>query len=609
MKHVFAVLFSLFLFAVPAFAQQQPVVSEQIVVTASALPEELDETPVAATVITREDIERREARDVADVLREVPGLTISRTGSPGKNTTLFLRGGSSKQALVLWNGVEMNNAYFSGYDFGQLSAAGVERVEIVRGPFSALYGSEAVSGVINVLTKPSSSGASLDVEGGEQGLFNGALFGASVTELWVLNGAIEYRQDDGFANNDDFAANSLVGGATVTPNAHLSIGAHAHYSSYDLGVPRSPNANGDAFVPSPQRREEGSQMQVAIPVIYQTGGSVFELRLSDSRRDDTFTDPAGAFGPEHSTVDASLRGARGTARTSTAFGAITVGGEYERAEVDSTSGFGGIDARTRTNKSAFVEDRFSWSTGAESSIEIAAGARYDDFGDFGSETSPRIAAAWVRSGHKIRASYGEGFRAPAIGELYFPLGGNVNLRAESSRNVEVGYERFTSNGSVSASLFDADYKTLINFGPTFQFENIDSASARGVELGAQQRFGALQVDFSYMWLDTEDEETGEDLLRRPQHSGSIALGYHAGAYSAQFVVIHKGRRDDVTDLFPFGTVSNDAYTTADVTVHYRMGAFSPYVKLENLTDESYEEVFGYESGRRRAIVGLRYQIR
>ncbi|HKR63235.1 MAG TPA: TonB-dependent receptor plug domain-containing protein, partial [Thermoanaerobaculia bacterium] len=118
----------LFAFVLALTTPPNPTVNEEIIVTASASPEEIDETPVAATVITREQLERREVRDVADALREVPGLAVSRTGSPGKNTTLFIRGGSSKQALVLWNGVEMNNAYFSGYDFGQLSSAGVERV-------------------------------------------------------------------------------------------------------------------------------------------------------------------------------------------------------------------------------------------------------------------------------------------------------------------------------------------------------------------------------------------------------------------------------------------------------------------------------------------------
>lgn len=588
---------------------QPPTVQQEIIVTASALPEAIDATPVAATVITREDMERREVRDVSDVLREVPGLAVSRTGSPGKNTTLFIRGGSSKQALVLWNGVAMNNSYFSGYDFGQLSSAGVERVEVVRGPFSALYGSEAVSGVVNVLTRPSTSGASIDVEAGEKGLFNGALSGAAVRDRWVLNGAFERRTDDGFAPNDDFTGNSANVGATFAPSEHASAGVLARYSAYELGDPRAPNADSSAFVPSPHRREDGSQMQIAIPLTWQTARSAFELRLSDSHRDDTFDDIAGPFGPEHSDVDASMRGARATARVSTGLGAITVGGEYERALVDSDSNFGGIDSRSRTNKSVFLEDRLSHALGAQSSLELAAGARYDDFGPFGSETSPRIAAAWVDRGHKLRASYGEGFRAPAIGELYFPFGGNVDLRAERSRNMELGYEHFSVDGSFSATYFDADYTNLISFGPSFTFENIAAAKSRGVELGAARSFGPLQLDLSYTWLDSEDEATGNELPRRPRNSGSVAIGYQAASYSAQLVVAHKGIRDDVTDLFPFGTVRNDAYTTADVTLHYQLGALRPYVKIENLTDEKYEEVFGYPSGRRRAIVGIRYSMR
>ncbi|HYU26684.1 MAG TPA: TonB-dependent receptor plug domain-containing protein, partial [Thermoanaerobaculia bacterium] len=127
-------------------------ISDRIVVTASDVPETIESTPAAVTVVTRKDIDERAARDVADVLREVPGLTISRTGSPGKATSLFTRGANSTHTLVLWNGIEINNPYFSGYDWGRFSTAGVEQVEVVRGPFSALYGSDAVAGVVNVLT-------------------------------------------------------------------------------------------------------------------------------------------------------------------------------------------------------------------------------------------------------------------------------------------------------------------------------------------------------------------------------------------------------------------------------------------------------------------------
>ncbi|MGZ7039546.1 MAG: TonB-dependent receptor, partial [Thermoanaerobaculia bacterium] len=151
MRSILASFFLFFSFLFSSFAQSPVSASAQIVVTASSVPESVESTPASVTIVTKADIEKREARDVTDVLREVPGVNVSRTGSPGKTTSLFMRGGSSKQALVLWNGVEMNNAYLSAYNFGQLSTAGVEKVEIIRGPYSALYGSDAVSGVVNVL--------------------------------------------------------------------------------------------------------------------------------------------------------------------------------------------------------------------------------------------------------------------------------------------------------------------------------------------------------------------------------------------------------------------------------------------------------------------------
>ena len=194
MKSCLAAFLILASFSVSA---QTPSVNDQIIVTASAVPESLESTPASVSVITREDIEKQQALDVADVLREVPGLSIARTGSPGKSTTLFIRGGSSKQALVLWNGVEMNNAYLSGYNFGPLSTNGVERVEVIRGPYSALYGSEAVSGVVNVLTTPVRSALHVEAQGGDRGLRNGSVSGAFVDGIWTAFGSAERRDDSG----------------------------------------------------------------------------------------------------------------------------------------------------------------------------------------------------------------------------------------------------------------------------------------------------------------------------------------------------------------------------------------------------------------------------
>ncbi len=186
-------------------------IGEEIVVTASTLPESIESTPSSVTVITRAQIEKREARDVADVLRDVPGLAVARSGTPGRVASLFTRGGNSTQTLVLWNGIELNNPYFSGYDWGRFSTAGVQQIEVARGPFSALYGSEAMTGVVNVLTGGRTYGA-LDLEGGQNGFFNGAASGAFSGDHFATNAALERRNDDGFAANDDFSQTTALGG-------------------------------------------------------------------------------------------------------------------------------------------------------------------------------------------------------------------------------------------------------------------------------------------------------------------------------------------------------------------------------------------------------------
>ena len=607
MKHVILVVF---LFTSWSAYGQSPSLSEEIVVTASAVPETVETTPAAVTVITREEIERREARDVADVLREVPGVAVSRTGSAGKITGIFLRGGSTKQALVLWNGVELNNAYLSAYNFGQLATAGVERVEVVRGPFSALYGADAVSGVINVLTVPGGAAFTGDVEGGENGLRNGAVAGSLQFGGWNAHGSIEVRRDDGFAPNDDFSSDSFSGGLLYQAGSRFSVGVLARRSTYDLGIPRNANAEFTAFVPTPNRREEGTESQIAIPARFSLGGTRFEARLTENRRDDDFVDPDAPFGGAFATTQSRTRNLRASAqRNLRSIGTLTFGAELESAEAEHADSFGlDVDRRVRDSKAVFIEDRLSIRTGSSGSLELTAGARYDEYESFGSEISPRLAMAWLTGANKFRAAYGQAFRAPAVGELYVPFFGNPDLDSERSSSYEIGYDRFfTGSTMLSVTAFRGAYDDLIAYdGIANRFANIESATAQGLELGLTGRAGALSGSVSYTWLDAEDDQTGQRLLRRPEHSGSVAIGYDFDPLSVGIVVLHTGVRPDVTDLVPFGRVTNDAFTTADLTLSYDSGSMKPYVKVENAADERYEEVFGYPSARRRVIAGVRF---
>ncbi|HVE73414.1 MAG TPA: TonB-dependent receptor [Thermoanaerobaculia bacterium] len=592
------------LFFILIFATTFPLAAqlgEEIVVTASALPEKVAETPATVTVVTREDIDDRAARDIADVLREVPGLHVSRTGSSGRATSLFTRGSNSNHTLVLWNGLEITNPYFAGYDWGRFSTVGVEQVEVVRGPYSALYGSEAMAGVVNVLTASRRSGFRALAEAGGHGLRNA---NASVT--WAgssvnVSGSLEKRDDDGFSANDDFSQTSASGSMRWNATPTFSVGLAARHTSYDLGIPRNLNGAGTAIIPSLQRRQDGTERQVSVPIEQKLGRFSYDLTVAESRRDDTFEDPEDAFGLVLITTESRTRRARLTTRTETSFGTIVGGGEYEHAEVDDVTNFGpNFTGGERTERSLFVEDRYG-----AGSFELSAGLRWDDYETFGSELSPRLAVAWLAGSSKFRAAFGEAFRAPAVGELYFPFAGNPDLEAERSRSFEIGYDHASG---FSATAFHSDYEDLIVFdSATFIFQNVGEAEAQGLELALQRNITSdLRASLSYTFTDTEERTTGAQLLRRPRHAGSLFLGYRMGIVDTNLVVQHTGARADVLPVSPYSRTTVESHTVFDANVQVTLGRFIPYVRVENLTGVEYEEVLGYESPGRRAVVGVRF---
>jgi vitamin B12 transporter len=200
------------------------------------------------------------------------------------------------------------------------------------------------------------------------------------------------------------------------------------------------------------------------------------------------------------------------------------------------------------------------------------------------------------------------FRAPAIGELFFPFMGNPNLGAERSRSIEAGFDRDLGGGRFSATLFRSDYDGLIVFDLSMlRFENVGRANASGAELAFERALSrSFSASASYTLTRTEEEATGLSLLRRPRHSGSLFLQHRSGNVRSGLVVQYTGERADVLAVAPFGRTTSDAYTTLDANVQLDLGRFTPYVKVENLTDVEYEEVMGYPSPRRRVIVGLRF---
>jgi vitamin B12 transporter len=583
--------------------------SEQIVVTASALPEKAQETPAAVTVITRDVIERLDVRDAGEALRFVPGLFVARSGSSGKATALFTRGANSNQTLVLWNGIEIVNPAFGGYDFGQFSTNGVEQIEIVRGPFSALYGADAAAGVVNVISTPSRAETRASIEGGSHGLRNANVMLARTSGNLVASGAFESTRDDGFAPNDFFRRNSGNGMLRWSFASGSSIGIVARHLSYSLGIPT--NLSGDllSIVPSPEREQRGTETEVGAPFDVQTGAITWSGIVAEARRDDRFSDPEDAFGFVSSLTRTSTRRARLTGRITTVIGTLVAGGEYERAVVDDASNFGvTLDNSRRTERSFFFEDRYTRAT-ANGAFDLSAGVRRDRYTKYGSETSPRLAVAFRTGANRLRAAYGEAFRAPSVSELFSPFGGDPTLQAERTSSTEVGYDHFFGRGAqFSVTAFHSAFRDLItNSG--FVYRNVGHARSNGVEVGLQRDFASgVYTALSYTYTATKQDESGLALLRRPRNSATAILGTRRGAVDMNVDIVYAGSRADIIPVLPFSRTNVGAWSTVDLNVRYHVGNVVPYVKVENATNRKYEEILGFPSPTRRAIVGVRFAM-
>ncbi|HEX7151398.1 MAG TPA: TonB-dependent receptor [Thermoanaerobaculia bacterium] len=526
----------------------------------------------SVTVTTRDDIELRTERDLAEILREVPGVHVS-------NDTLFTRGANPEHTLYLWNGIELERP-----SLGAFSTAGVEQLQVARGPFSSIYGSEAMAGVVNVVTVPTKSDLRAVAEIGGDGLRNANVAAAYLAGTQTFSGAIETRDED---DREHHTAHALWRWKPGT----FSLGVTARVADYDFGI------------------HEGSERHFAIPIAQTLGRFGYELTLAESRRDDDFNDPDDPEGITEVALESFTRRARLATSTRTPIGTLIVGGELERHEdSDVTNLAANFEDIRRDERSLFVEDRFSHTFGA-ARVELSAGARWDDYETLGRELSPRAAAAVSIGANKLRGAWGESFRAPSATELFIPFYGNELLEAEHGRAWELGYDRtFGNDAQFSATFFSGEYEDLIIFDLTEQrYLNIGGATTEGLELGFNGRLTpALRAGASYTFLDTNEEDFDRDLLYRPRHSGSVFANYRSGNLDTSVVVLHTGTRADLLPVAPFTRVTNESYTNVDLNLQYHYGRFTPFLKLENLTGADYEETLGSPEAERRISFGVKF---
>lgn len=601
---------------------EETVSLEDIIVTATRIEEPAKEVASSVTVITEKEIESKKAKTVLEVLKGIPGLDITQSGGFGQLTDIFIRGAKPEHTLVMIDGVEMNDPMSPGrsYDLAHLSVDNIERIEIVRGPQSTLYGSDAIGGVINIITKKGEGKPKLFIsgEGGTYNTFREAA-GLSGGTKWVnysfgisrldTKGFSAAHEKYGNTEKDGHENTSLSARVGFTPTENLDIDFIVRYIDAKTDLDAGGGRGGD----DPNYVSDSKQLFLRTQGGLLLFNGLWEQKLGFSltNHNRDYRDDKDAQHPDDSSrgfYDGKMwkvdwQHNLYLHKTNT----LTIGVEYEEERGESEyswesawgPGKSVFPKKSANTKGAYIQDKIA----LYESFFATFGIRLDDHSRFGSETTYRIAPAYLfkKTGTKIKATYGTGFKAPSLYHLYAPATawgpiGNENLKPEKSKGWDVGIEQylFQDRLAVGVTYFRNDFEDLIDFDWAKGYINIAKAKTEGVEIFASVRpVEDLTVRVGYTYTDTEDKETGQRLLRRPLNKGSLNLNYlFLKKGIANLDVIYVGKRDDWVP-YPQRGNAND-YTLVNLAASFDISKnIQVFGRVENLLDKKYEEVWGY----------------
>jgi vitamin B12 transporter len=583
---------------------------EEFVVTASRRPQSLNEIGASISVISAEKLQRGQYNFVLDALQTVPGVAINQNGGFGGQASVSIRGATSAQTVILIDGVQMNDVSSPGgaFNFGTLDTAGIERIEVLRGPQAVLYGSDAIGGVVNIITKTGGG----DLSGSafaEYGAFDtyraGATLSGGSDKLGFNLSASGIKSDgiskadeaDGNTEADGYESYTLRGRITSELSETLSLEAFGSYNDSETDT--------DSFGPV-----DGPDQ--ALSEDYLIGGRV-HLDLLDGK----FTNTLSA---EYSGIDRASVSAFGTFPGKGRRVNLDYIGIYsvdDSITVSAGAQHENVKASSASEESFSIDSVFGALDYTEGGFNLSLGMRHDDHESYGTSWNGQARLSYLAStGTRFFANWGEGFKAPSVFQLTYICGfcgltePNTNLVPETSTAWELGVEQslFGEKGKLRIAHFNQDIDDLIDFSFTAGYDNLDSAKLKGLEVGLDLAFGErTSLTANYTYTSAKDATTDERLIRRPKHQIFAALDVQVTEkFSTNIALTHNGAEVDSFDWLSGDPVLVEAWTRVDFRAAFRVSDhIELYGRIDNLFDNHYQQVLGYGTPGISSFFGVR----
>ncbi len=628
----------------------------EIVVTATRINQSIKEVPLSTGVISSREVESSNALNAGDILRTATGVTVRSYNTSGV-ATASLRGSQSAQVLVIQDGMPIFDPFTGLTDLSQISLAGVERIEIVRGPTSHLYGANALGGVVNIITRRplDRTSANISVGSFDTRKYHLQTEGLAGQAGYFLSGTVD--RSDGWRGNDEFLNRNIFAkltGETGRVNVQLSTG----YFASDMGLPgprpASPTKYGNNEVATLFDRQTNSKLYALLALEIGLGSDAnFTLKVR----------PASSTTNFRTTYDDWLTGDNIVNDNEYLANSVTLTGQLETPLGGQRLliGFDGIGRRAAaaqkyTNQVSGVVEVVEWDPATRtagvwveyiwqrSNLGVVPGIRLDRHSQYGSSTSPNIGLTLDLGANTFRASVGQAFRAPAFNDLFWPDAGNRDLKSETGVAYEVGLEhRFTQTATAHVVVFRRAVDNMIAWAPTgpnglWRPTNINRYSVNGLETEFDLRLLSFQVNVSYSLLDAQqtnqevvydDWLTGETRLEEitrsaafvPLHSARAQLDFRLAGFDVNLRGEYRGViRNYYADYSQSPTVARaekilPARTGLDLRLSRSLAKLTPYLEVRNIFDTRFSEHFGdtfadgdYPLPGRTITVGLRLNL-